>query len=184
MNSADLKKLILDRRTVHNYNSKPISQEIMMEATECFLHAPNHHNTHPWKLLNTTPEQRAIFAETAIELKSKKKTLSDIEKLAVRTKYVNPSHLIIVLQETCTDERQSKEDYAAIACAIMNMKLYLWSKEIGTKWSSGSITKSDQTYELLRVDKTAMEIVGFLWAGYFDRKPVTPKKEKPEDIWL
>ena len=184
MNSEHLKKLILDRRTVHNYKNKPIEQSIINDATECFLHAPNHHNTRPWKLLNSTRIQKSKLAEFAIELKSKKKSLSDIEKQAVHIKYSSPSHLIIVMQTRCSDERQSKEDYAAIACAMMNMKLFLWSKEIGTKWSSGSITKSDKTYELFNIDKNKMEIVGFLWAGYFDRKPIAPKKEKPDEVWL
>ncbi len=184
MNSESLKNLILDRRTVHNYNNKPIADNIIKDATECFLHAPNHHHTRPWKLLNSSQDQKATLAEFAIELKSKKKNLSDVEKTAVRTKYTNPSHLIIVTQIKCNDERQAKEDYAAIACALMNMKLFLWSKDIGTKWSSGSITSSDKTYELFNIDKSKLEIVGFLWAGYFDRKPISPKKEKPDEIWL
>jgi len=184
MNSQELQNLIIDRRTIHNYNDKSIDEAIITEATRCFLHAPNHKHTKPWKLLKSTAEQKATLAEFAIELKSKKKTLSDIEKQAVHTKYNNPSHLILVLQTRSSNERQSKEDYAAIACGLMNMKLFLWSKKIGTKWSSGSITKSEKTYKLFNIDNEVYESVGFLWAGYFDRKPPMPEKEKPEDIWL
>lgn len=184
MNPNKLKQLIMERRTIHNYNNTKIDDKIISEAINCFIHAPNHHNTHPWKLTIANPEQRVAIADQTIELKKQKKQLSETEVMALKTKYLNPSHLIALLQIKCDDPIRSKEDYAAISCAIMNAKLYLWSNNIGTKWSSGKTTKSKKTYEILEVDSEKYEIIGFLWAGYFDRLPVTPKKQKPNEVWL
>ena len=184
MSSQEIKNLILTRRTVHHYNDKPVSENLIHEAIECLLHAPNHRFTQPWKVKTINQEQRKTIAKKAVELKSKKSALTDIQKIAINKKFQTPSHLIAILQIKSSDEYQSKEDYAAISCGIMNMSLFLWSHKVGTKWSSGEITNHPSTYQILNIKPEVYQIIGFLWAGHFDHSPKTPLKLRPEDIIL
>ncbi len=181
----DIESVILNRRTIHNYNTDIVSDEIIHKALNCFLHAPNHKHTQPWKILIANQEQREKLIQLNLQLKSEQKTLNDIEIKALRTKMSNPSHLMIVLQKNVFDnDFQSKEDYAAVSGAILNMQLYLWSQKIGCKWSSGKVTFHPSTYELLNIDPKTYTIVGFNWAGYFDRTPPKPKKQNVEDLLI
>ena len=180
----DIKEFILDRRTIHNYNEKKVDEAIIQDALECFLHAPNHKHTKPWKVLITTRPQREKLIELKIKLKLEKKALSDIEIKAIQQKMSRPSHLLVILQKNCESAFQSKEDYAAISCAILNLQLYLWSKDIGSKWSSGKVTFHKETYNLLGIDPSEYSIVGFNWAGYYDRKPPKPPKQNYKEILI
>ena len=54
--------------------------------------------------------------------------------------------------------------------------LSLHAQGIGTKWSTGGVTKHPDTYALLGVDAEQERIVGFLWAGY---AATVPAPEKP-----
>ena len=44
--------------------------------------------------------------------------------------------------------------------------LALWSKGIGTKWSTGDVTREPGFFELLGIDSKQERIVGLIWYGY------------------
>ena len=71
---------------------------------------------------------------------------------------------------------REKEDYAATTCAIHNWVLSLWGEGVGAQWSTGKITRHEQTYPLLGIDPLKEELVGFLKAGYPQKVPQPPKK--------
>ena len=87
-------------------------------------------------------------------------------KRKVRQKLAAPPELIVMVQALDEDEMRRKEDYASIACAIQNMSLVLWAEGVGSKWSTGKVTRHKKTYELCEVDRDHEEIVGFVWVGY------------------
>ncbi len=180
--NKNIKDIIFERRTIHNYNQNIVSDEIINESIDCFLQAPNHRHTQPWKIKIANRPQRERLAEDAVEMKKTKKELSETQIKAIKAKYTCPSHLLVILQIKSDSEFQSKEDYAAISCGLMNMSLYLWDKNVGTKWSTGGITRSEKTYQLLDVDENVYEIVGFMWAGHYDHTPKKPAKLAAEDV--
>jgi nitroreductase len=75
---------------------------------------------------------------------------------------------------------QEKEEYAAVACAIQNFQLALWSQGVGCQWSTGPIINDPETCQLLQTD---CELVAALYIGYPARIPVskrTPWQEKTQ----
>ena len=72
---------------------------------------------------------------------------------------------------------QSREDYASVSCAIHNFTLALAARGVGTKWSTGSMTRHPMAYDLAQVDAQAEEIVGFIWYGFAAR---TPQPRRPD----
>jgi hypothetical protein len=55
--------------------------------------------------------------------------------------------------------------------------LYLWRQGIGTKWTTGGITRHGRFYELLGVDPVRESLVGFFWYGV--PKVVPTQKRRP-----
>lgn len=174
--------VLTSRRTIHQYQPQPISKEDVFKAIEVGIHAPNHKHTQPWRFTLIGTKARTKIVDLAIELKSENGHLSRAMKSSLRDKFMNPPYLMAISQIKNSDPVQSKEDYGAIACAIQNMSLFLWPKNIGTKWSTGKITQHEKTYKILSVDPNKEEVVGFFWLGRPMQTPQKPPKSKLKDV--
>ena len=176
----NLDTLIKTRRTVHVYNTKPVAEALLNQALELALWAPNHRLTFPWRFVRAGTETRRQLAQVAAEIKAKKNgaAISMTEKAMIEKSYLDPSHLLVISMLRSPDPRRLREDYATVAMGVQNISLFLWQHQIGTKWSSGAPTFDARTYNILNVDPSQQEIVGFLWIGHFDSLPKeTPRPE-------
>jgi nitroreductase len=173
------------RATVHAYRDEPIGPGVVEEALATTLAAPNHRMTEPWRFLRVGRATRKRLVDLQIEINTIKAdgkiTEQGIE--AVHDKILNPAELIVAVCVRSDDSVEAREDYAAVACAIQNLTVSLWSKNVGAKWSTGAITKHEKTYEIFGLDAAAEEIVGFVWAGAPLEEPVKPPRQRGvEDI--
>tara|TARA_Y100000589_G_scaffold187809_1_gene177781 strand:+ start:59 stop:607 length:549 start_codon:yes stop_codon:yes gene_type:complete len=162
----DTTKAIFKRRTVHNFKSKKVSEEILIKGIEAANQAPCHKLTFPWRFYSIGMNKRNQIFDLAVELKSKEKTLSEKAKNIIRAKYLNPSHLLIGTQILVDNDFTRKEDYAACSCAIQNLAISLASNEVQMKWSTGLITRDKRIYNIVELDSKKEEIIGFIWIGY------------------
>ena len=174
MNTLDA---IINRRTVHTFTDRLVPEEIVERALNAANHAPCHRLTFPWRFTLAGPMLRNELAGLAIHIKGESRPLQpeDIEK--IRSKILTPSTLLVASRMQCPDPAIAREDYAACACAIQNLMISFSADGVGTKWSTGSITRHPETYRLLGADPTREELIGFIWAGYGDppetvRRPV------------
>jgi len=168
--------LIKRRRTIHRYLDRPVPQEAVWAALEAAHHAPNHLRTWPWRFYVVGPETKATLDGPALKQKEVNGPLADAELEQLREKRLNP-RLIVASQVRRDDPERAKEDYAAVSCAIQNLCLTLAAHGVGSKWSTGSLTRAPQLYELLDIDPRAEEVVGFVWYGYAAHAPAV---ERPE----
>ena len=53
--------------------------------------------------------------------------------------------------------------------------LYLWQAGIGTKWTTGPITRDPRFYDILGLDAEQEFVVGLFWYGY---PKVTPEQKR------
>ena len=60
--------------------------------------------------------------------------------------------------------------------------LSLWSAGYGSKWTTGSITRDPKTHEILSVDSSREEIVGFILAGVPASEPEPVKRPPYRDF--
>lgn len=172
----NLAETIRTRRTIHQYLDKPVAEELVLEALELALWAPNHRLTFPWRFVIAGPEARQRITQIAVELKSQKKSLSDTERAMVEKNFLNPPYLVVLGQAQNADPAVAKEDYASIACGVQNASLILWSHGVGSKWTTGGPTRHPDTYRVTGFDPTKEEIIGFFWIGFAERAPVAPKR--------
>ena len=178
----DIYEALLSRRTIHNYLPDPIDESAIDRALEAAIRAPNHKLSNPWRFTKVGPKARQALTELGIELKRKKKTVDDAYEQTLREKYGNPAALVAVSVIVDDDPFRRREDYAATACAIQNLCLSLWGENIGSKWSTGSMTRHQKAYELLGIDSQTEEIIAFVWIGKPAQTPNPPRTPLEEVV--
>lgn len=165
-NFNEIQKLITTRRTVHRFSSKPLPEASVRRALRCAITAPNHKLTNPWRFIRVGPDIRDKLEDLYIQIKSQSKQLSSDDEAELRRKVGDPPELVVLVQKLADDSFRRGEDYAAIACAVENAMLSLWSEGIFSKWGTGGLTRHEKTYGMLPVDSEDERIIGFLWIGY------------------
>jgi nitroreductase len=171
--AARMAELIRGRRSINLFEPEPVGKAALLEAIEVARWAPNHRLTEPWRFYVIGEATADAIARLAAELDAASKG----ERAgAVRLKRLKSIPAFFVL--TCrrsTDELRQREDYAACCCAAQNLMLYLWSRGIGAKWTTGAVTRDPRFYELLKIDADAELVVGFFWYG---RAKVVPEQRR------
>ena len=174
-------ELLKARRTIHLYTPRDVPQEWVDAAVEAAHYAPNHKHTWPWRFTQIGPETKARINELALKMKSTNGPLDESALALFNKKRVHPQ-LMVVSQVRNDDPTQSKEDYAAVSCAIHNFTLALATYNVGSKWSTGSMTRHPIAYELAHISSDAEEIVGFLWYGFAAKTPA-PRRPDVSEIY-
>mgnify|MGYP003325424797 CR=1 FL=1 len=178
---SDVQDNILTRRTVYKFTDKEVPESIINQALIAASKAPCHKHTHPWKFYVLGSETRSKLIpviKKLAELKSIKLGSKDLKKDAERAikKITQPPILIAITSKKDPEDKfREKEDYAATVCALHNMVLSFWDNDIGSQWSSGSITRDLDTYQILSINPKTEEIIGFLKAGYPEAIPNVKK---------
>ena len=178
---SDVQDNILTRRTVYKFTDKEVPESIINQALIAASKAPCHKHTHPWKFYVLGSETRSKLIpviKKLAELKSIKLGSKDLKKDAERAikKITQPPILIAITSKKDPEDKfREKEDYAATVCALHNMVLSFWDNDIGSQWSTGSITRDLDTYQILSINPKTEEIIGFLKAGYPEAIPNVKK---------
>tara|TARA_B110000444_G_scaffold234065_1_gene244072 strand:+ start:15683 stop:16267 length:585 start_codon:yes stop_codon:yes gene_type:complete len=172
---------ILTRRTIYKFTEKEVPESIVNQALMAASKAPCHKHTHPWRFYILGQESRKglipLISKLA-KLKSMKLVSRDVDKDVERAikKITQPPILIAITSKKSPEDKfREKEDYAASVCALHNMVLSFWDNDIGSQWSSGSITSDSETYRVLSINQQDEEIIGFLKAGYPESVPNVKK---------
>ncbi len=161
----DLEHAIFTRRTVHKYLPDAVAQDDLDKMMMAGHMAPCHKLTWPWRFIQVGPETREKIVPVAIACKTVNRECTPELEDSIRRKILGSGALIVVSQVRCDNDFRSKEDYAAVSCAIQNMMLAAHGLGLGTKWSTGGVTTHEDTYKVLEVDAALEEIVGFVWVG-------------------
>lgn len=171
---------IRERRTIHRYAAGPLPEGALQRAIEAAVYAPNHHLTEPWRFLVAGSATRQALLELGLELSGARAiNPGSPARAQLEATLVNPAELIIIVQQLHPDPEVEREDYAAIACAILIMSLSLWADGIGSKWMTGGITTHPSVYRQLGLAPERERIVGFFWAGLAARARVPiPRRRK------
>lgn len=179
--AADFITILKSRRTIHLYTDQVVPSEFVDEAVSAAHYAPNHKLTWPWRFTAIGPNVKAKMNDLALKMKATNGPLGEAQLELFKKKRIHPQ-LMVVSQVNTDDSFQRKEDYAAVSCAIHNFSLALAAYGVGTKWSTGSMTRHPLAYELTGINQHEEEIVGFLWYGYPAKTP-SPKRPELNSIY-
>jgi nitroreductase len=169
----ELAELIRGRRTINLYLQTAVPNELVLEGIELATWAPNHHVTEPWHFYLLGPETIGRCLDLCHDVVSAKKgpEAADFKRQSWSEK---PGWLVVTCRRS-DDSLLEREDYAACAAAIQNLMLYLWRAGVGSKWTTGDITRDPRFAEIIGFDAREDFVVGLLWYGY---PKVTPGQRR------
>ena len=184
----DLYEALLNRRTVLKYTDAPVPPDVIDRALEAARWAPHHKLTQPWGFVVVGPKTRQSLAPIAERLaiaksnhQAREATPELIEKQRRKVTDV-PALIVVTSARSPEDTFLEREDYAATVCALHNLVLSLWADGYGAKWGTGGVTRDDETYRALGIDKASREIIGFVFVGAPESVP--PTRRKPLDEFV
>lgn len=169
----NIKNIIQKRRTIYDFKPEPVKKEIIKQAIDAARWAPNHHLTEPWHFYLLGPETIKGVIELNTQLVQEKHG-DEVAKIKQQRWSAMPGWMAVTCDKSA-DPLQMQEDYAACCCAIQNMMLYLWSENIGVKWSTGAVIRNEKFFDLLWIDPSAETVIGLFWYGYAQEIPVTTR---------
>lgn len=170
-----LERLMTSRRTIHDFKSEPVpDKDVIKQALSSACWVPNHHLTEPWHFCLLGKETITDVCELNKKMLIETKGIKAAELKYKRWMEI-PGWLVVTCQKS-DDEIRYQEDYAACCCAIQNFMLILWQQGIGTKWSTGPVTRDDRFYDLVWINRELENIIGLIWYGYPADIPQTARK--------
>jgi len=172
---------IKDRRTIHRFKSreKP-SMEMIQMALEHATWAPNHQMTQPWHFYLIGSETAERICQLNAELVRVKQG-DKVAGMKLRRWREIPGWLLLSCDKG-GDDCRNEEDYAACCCAAQNLSLYLWEKGVGMKWTTGTVTRDQRIYDIMRIDRERQKIVGLFWYGYPEDIPQKTRRPLDESL--
>jgi len=166
-------EVLRGRRTIDQYLQTQVPGELVREALEAATWAPNHYVSEPWRFILPGKETVSRIVDLCAEIVAAGKgpELGEHKRKAWGEK---PGWLIVTCPHS-DDALREKEDYAACCAAVQNFMLYLWKAGVGSKWTTGPITRDARFFDIVEVDKEKFFVVGMLWFGY---PKVTPTQSR------
>ncbi len=180
----DCLKTLLGRRTIYRFKSDPVPDEILYQALEAAVWAPNHGLTEPWRFHVIGPETQRKLADIYARLRADKRCDPDTDAWhrqfeQAQARFLSFPRIVLVGQTISDDPLRHEEDAAAVACAIQNLQLALWSRGVGCQWSTGPVICSERTRRLLDLsDREALVAALYIgWPACVPESKRTPWRE-------
>ena len=169
----ELAEIIRGRRTINLYLQTPVPDELVHDAIEAATWAPNHHVTEPWHFYRLGSESVARCLDLCGDIVTAKKG-AEAADFKRRSWAEKPGWLVVSCRRS-DDALREKEDYAACSAAVQNLMLYLWKAGVGSKWTTGEITRDPRFLEIVGMKPEKEFVVGLIWYGY---PKVTPQQKR------
>jgi len=161
-------QILQSRRTINNFqpNLPDNWEEVLQNAIQSAIYAPNHKRTEPWRFHLLGPETIQKVCELNASIVAEKKGEKAGEKKLERWLQM-PGWLVVTCRTTAsvsesasaTDSTSNssmgdpmsieREDYAACCCAVQNLCLSLHNQGFGTKWTTGPVNFDERFAEIV-----------------------------------
>ena len=166
-------EVLRGRRTINLYLQTPVPKELVHEAIEAATWAPNHHVTEPWRFYHLGQQSIDACLELVRDITTARKD-AKAGDFKAKSWSEKPGWLVVTCRKS-DHSLQYKEDYAACAAAVQNLMLYLWKAGVGSKWTTGDITRDQRFYDIVGIDGNNEDVVGLVWFGY---PKLTPSQQR------
>jgi nitroreductase len=161
--AAAIAAVIRGRRSTNLFEPEPIDEAVLADAIELARWAPNHRLTEPWLFYVLGAATTARFVELGAEVEAVAK--GERAGQLRRQRLAAIPGTFVLTSRRDRDEVTDHENYAACCCAAQNLMLYLWERGVGTKWTTGAITRDPRFFALIGADPEQERVVGHFWYG-------------------
>jgi nitroreductase len=166
------------RRTIELFLQTPVPEKLVRAAIEAATWAPNHKVTEPWHFYSLGQDSIAACLNLCREIVTAKKDARAADFKA--TSWSQKPGWLVVSCANSDNEILQREDLAACAAAVQNFMLYLWKAGVGSKWTTGDITRDARFNDIVGVDADRESVVGLIWYGYPKLMPTQQRKDLEE----
>ena len=172
MNSADLSKVIANRRSIKPALMDPereVSQELWQQLFEAANWAPTHGLTEPWRFDVFSGAQRQLVAD-ALQTSYKAETSEaefrpeKFEKMG-RNPFLSNSVVVVSMFLDPKSKVPEIEEAEAVACAVQNLHLLAASVGLGVFWSSPAVSYGEAFAQSLELGEH-QKCLGMLYVGW------------------
>ncbi len=171
-------EVLRGRRTIELFLQTPVPEKLILAAIETATWVPNHHVTEPWHfyLLGKETKERCLDLCRDIVTDKKGAEAGEFKRQSWSQK---PGWLVVTCQRS-EDELLQRENYAACSAAVHALMLYLWKAKVGSKWTTGDITRDSRFFDIIGVDEAQEFVVSLMWYGYPKLTPTQSRKDFSE----
>jgi nitroreductase len=141
---------LYDSRMAWKFKDEPVSREAIERMLDAAVWAPNHRLTEPWRffVLEKGSPARQKVADLAYEFALQRNNDSARAERARQT-VVEPPVLVYVYCVPGPREEVSRENYAAVCCAVQNISLAGVAEGLAVTWETGGPTRHPNLREIL-----------------------------------
>jgi nitroreductase len=180
--ASSFQTVLMGRRTVDQFDKTPVSDDVLRNAVQCAIAAPNRSGTEPWRFIRIGPETVQKLVQLRDQLGSSAQISNmesdvpadaDMDIASTADAADNdvdwtsiPGWVVVTTAITPEDAQVEQEDFKSTCCAVQNFLLSMWSEGIGTKWTSGPVQRTAEFAELCLVDTTKERVTGCIWYGF------------------
>ena len=164
---------IQSRRSRGKMRQDPPSRDLIEKVLQAAVHAPNHHDTRPWRFFVLAGDARVQFGEALAD--AVRRRMGEMEPakldgllLAERAKPMRSPVLIVVgVHSEERDVMTRREDFQSACAALQNMLLCAESMGLAAIWRTGEgvLDAGVKAHFGLQPED---EIAGVLYLGYPD----------------
>jgi nitroreductase len=165
LSPQQVEQLLISRRTVFQFDDRPVPRDLIERAIECARWAPNHDLTEPWRFHLVGSSTRRAMVQMWHDWLVERSGEEVADRKAQRWSSM-PTWVIVTCERSPSDPQREQEDFASCCCAIQNFMLYMWSAKIGVQWSTAPIVREPSFVEALGRGTAEHMVVGVLFCGY------------------
>jgi nitroreductase len=167
-------EVLRGRRSINLYLQTPVPDALVRGAIEAATWAPNHHVTEPWKFYLLGKESIRSCLDLVRDIVTARKDARTGEFKA-QSWSEKPGWMVVSCRKS-DNKLTQQEDYAACSAATQNFLLYLWKAGVGSKWTTGDITKDPRFFEIVGINADEEFVVSLIWYGYPKLTPTQSRK--------
>lgn len=160
-----VQSVIVGRKTVRDFDeTRPVDDSVLHRAIRCAF-AANDESNHRWRFIKIGEQTAKSIAEL-----SALATQDEEKQRFEREHWLNAPGCCVVTSTLFKKSIFEQEDYVATTFALHNFMLSMWAEGIGTRWTSGDVTRTKEFARLCGVRWGEEHVVGCICYGF----------EKPE----
>jgi nitroreductase len=168
----NLDQIIQNRRNINPkfFSGESVADDVVKKIIRSANWAPTHGSTEPWRFVVFSGHSRQEFAFFQSELyKSISADNFNHKKYMKLLKTPQlASHIIAIIVAKSINTRISLlEEIVSCSCAVQNMLLSAYEKNVSVHWTTGGVTYEDKMKSFLGFHSND-QVLGFLYLGKSD----------------